>query len=82
MYYAGAGDSVIENAGEGTDSVYSYGDYTLSDNVENLYLNVAGSAMLTGNALANSLRGNAGNDTLNGGDGNDTLNGGARSRQT
>ena len=41
VYYAGAGDTVIENAGEGIDSVYSYGDYTLSDNVENLYLNVA-----------------------------------------
>ena len=76
VYTAGAGDNVVENAGEGTDSVYSYGNYTLGDNVENLYLNVAGAAMLTGNALANSLRGNAGNDTLSGGEGNDILNGG------
>ena len=77
VYYAGVNDSVVELAGEGTDSVYSYGDYTLSANVENLYLNVVSAATLTGNDLANSLRGNAGDDLLTGGLGNDTLNGGA-----
>ncbi|MBL8394876.1 MAG: S8 family serine peptidase [Candidatus Accumulibacter sp.] len=76
-YYAGAGDSVAENANEGTDSVYCYGDFTLAANVEHLYLNVTVAASLNGNSLANSLRGNAGNDVLGGLEGNDTLNGGS-----
>jgi hypothetical protein len=32
------GDIVVENAGEGTDLVKSYCDFTLSENVENLTL--------------------------------------------
>ena len=85
VYYAGAGDNVIENAGEGTDSVYSYGDHTLSDNIENLTLTgalaIKGTGnelnnVLTGNSEANVLMGGAGNDTLNGGAGADTLDGG------
>jgi Ca2+-binding RTX toxin-like protein len=86
LYYAGAGDSVVEAVAGGTDIVFSFGNFTLAANVENLYLNVATSATLTGNELANSLRGNTGsdaliglngNDTLTGGLGNDTLTGGA-----
>jgi Ca2+-binding RTX toxin-like protein len=76
VYYLGAGDSAVEGDDGGTDSVYTYADYTLAANVEHLYLNVATAATLTGNALANSLRGNAGDDTLIGLSGNDTLNGG------
>ncbi|WP_291982001.1 calcium-binding protein [Candidatus Accumulibacter sp. ACC005] len=76
VYYLGAGDSAVEDEGGGTDSVYTYADYTLAANIEHLYLNVATAATLTGNALANSLRGNAGDDTLIGLSGNDTLNGG------
>lgn len=79
VYYAGVNDTVVEAASAGTDTVYSYGNYTLSANVENLSLNVTTAATLTGNDLNNSLVGNAGNDTLNGGLGNDTLNGGAGS---
>jgi Ca2+-binding RTX toxin-like protein len=78
-YKVGAGDTVVEAPGAGTDTVYSYGDHSLAANVENLTLNVSGAATLTGNELNNALRGNAGNDTLAGGLGNDTLTGGAGS---
>jgi Ca2+-binding RTX toxin-like protein len=72
-----AGDFVIENPGEGTDTVYSYIDsYTLTANVENLAL--IGSARVgNGNALNNTLIGNAVANTLIGGAGNDTMIGGA-----
>jgi Ca2+-binding RTX toxin-like protein len=76
VYFVGVGDIVIENIGEGVDNVYSYSNYTLGDNVENLYLNPPFSASLTGNGLANTISGNAGNDILNGGAGNDRLIGG------
>lgn len=71
-----AGDVVIENAGEGTDTVTATVDYTLSANVEALVL--AGSATSgTGNAAANTITGNAGDNSLSGAAGNDTLDGGA-----
>ncbi|WP_264045114.1 Ig-like domain-containing protein [Methylobacterium flocculans] len=71
-----AGDSVVELAGEGIDTVESWVSYTLSANVENLKLlgtNLTG----TGNGLANLLVGGKGNDILNGKAGNDYLTGGA-----
>jgi len=70
-----ATDVVIENAGEGTDTVYTTLSYTLTSNVENLIL--AGSSNLTGtgNELDNAISGNSGQNTLYGGDGNDTLSG-------
>jgi len=66
-----AGDSVLENASEGTDTVESSLSYSLPANVE--YLTLTGSANLsgTGNALNNVLRGNSGDNTLTGGAGND-----------
>jgi Ca2+-binding RTX toxin-like protein len=72
-----AGDSVVEFAGEGTDTVYSYiGGYTLADNAE--ILSLQGSAVVgIGNAGNNVLFGNAGNNVLNGGAGDDRLIGGA-----
>ncbi|HEX5277972.1 MAG TPA: calcium-binding protein [Fluviicoccus sp.] len=76
-----AGDSIVELAGEGVDSVISTIGYVLGSHLENLTL--AGSALingvgnelanvLNGNAAANTLDGKAGADTLLGGGGNDT----------
>jgi Ca2+-binding RTX toxin-like protein len=80
-----ATDAVIENGGEGTDTVKSSVTLTLAGNVENLVLtgtskiNGTGNTLanvLTGNSAANTLTGNAGNDTLDGLAGTDILIGG------
>jgi Ca2+-binding RTX toxin-like protein len=79
-------DGVVENIGEGTDSVFASTNYKLGANVEKLTLQ--GSAdlwgygngldnTLTGNSGANKLYGLAGADILNGGAGSDWLEGGA-----
>jgi serralysin len=73
---AAAGDSTIENAGQGTDTVRSYINWTLGANVERLELQGAGNLNGTGNALNNTLVGNSGNNSLNGGDGNDFISAG------
>jgi Ca2+-binding RTX toxin-like protein len=77
---------IVENAGavEGNDTVWTAVNYTLSANIENMYL--VGAITGTGNsgdnyivgygADAQTINGGAGNDTLNGGLGNDTLDGG------
>jgi len=78
LYFVDApnnGDIIVEAIGEGTDSVVSTADYTLSANVENLTLTGTATSA-TGNASANFLTGNAGNNTLTGGLGADTLRGG------
>ena len=82
-----AKDVVVENAGEGNDTIITTVNYTLPSNVENLYLN-GGATIGTGNALNNwivnqnasgssTLYGMDGNDTLIGGSGTDTLVGGS-----
>src|SRR5581483_11785354 len=68
-------DSVIENANEGTDTVYSSVSYALDVNVENLTLIESAEVNGTGNAGNNVLVGNAGNNLLSGGGGDDTLDG-------
>ncbi len=70
-------DVVVEQAGEGVDTVLSSATYTLSDNIENLVLTGTASIDGTGNALANQLTGNDGANTLDGGGGADALAGGA-----
>jgi Ca2+-binding RTX toxin-like protein len=86
------GDTIIELAGEGIDTVRSSAGYALGANVENLVLVdnpdipltdvISGfgnnlNNSITGNRNDNDLHGQAGNDVLNGGLGEDTLYGGA-----
>jgi Ca2+-binding RTX toxin-like protein len=69
---------IIENAGEGNDTVWTAVNYTLSDNVENMYL--VGALTGTGSAGNNFIMGyGSDNHTINGGAGNDALYGGAGS---
>lgn len=67
------GDSVIEGAGGGIDTVHSSVNFTISDDdVENLTLSGSSSINATGNASNNILTGNTGNNILTGHAGNDT----------
>jgi len=72
-----AGDTVIEQAGEGTDTVYASVSHTLDANVENLNLTGSDAINGAGNALDNWIVGNTGDNALSGGDGDDILDGGA-----
>jgi Ca2+-binding RTX toxin-like protein len=70
------GDVIVENANEGNDTVWTDVSYTLSANVENLYL--VSSIDGTGNSSNNTIVGyGAGDNVIAGGGGNDTLYGGA-----
>lgn len=71
-----AGDVVVENAGEGSDTVQTHFSFTSAGNVENVTLLGTSAINATGDAGNNVLTGNSGTNTLNGGTGNDTLNGG------
>ena len=78
----------LENPGEGQDVVglkIANGKFTLSANIEDLYMIGGASINADGNNLDNWMRGNSGNnkltgfsgaDTLIGGKGDDVLNGG------
>jgi Ca2+-binding RTX toxin-like protein len=71
------GDSVVEHADEGTDTVRTtLAAYTLLNNVENITFIGTGNFRGIGNALDNVIISGAGNDTLAGGTGADTLIGG------
>lgn len=79
------GDVVIEKAGEGIDTVRSYADFTIGQNIESLILVGDKAAKgygndadnyIQGNDYANVLAGGAGNDYLAGAGGNDTIYGG------
>lgn len=78
-YVIDIGDSVVENANEGTDTIviagsYGVANYTLAATLEHLNATGALAAMaLTGNASANSIFGSGFNDTLDGKAGSDTL---------
>lgn len=69
------GDVIVERANEGTDTVESAEDYTLSANVENLTL-IGVATNSTGNELKNKLIGNDSDNLLDGKEGKDTLIGG------
>ena len=72
-----AGDSVIENASEGTDVVFSTAHFGLSANVETLVLQGSADLQGYGNSEANTLYGNTGSNLLNGEGGADIMLGGA-----
>lgn len=84
-YFTDGNDIIQEAVGAGNDTVKTGVTYTLTANVENLFL-VGGAAVdgtgnglhnrIVGNGNNNLLNGNGGNDTLVGGRGNDVLNGG------
>jgi trimeric autotransporter adhesin len=76
-YFVDGGDGVIENAGEGTDAVFSTINYALSANVETLVLQGGAGLQGYGNSSANALYGTAGNNILNGEGGADIMFGGA-----
>ena len=66
------GDVIVETAGNGTDTVWSSADYTLSASIETL--NLTGSAVTgAGNAGANTINGNNADNVLFGGGNTDTL---------
>src|SRR5262249_56283302 len=66
----------LENAKEGTETVYSTAHDALSSNVETLVLQGSADLQGYGNDLANTLYGNTGNNLLNGGTGADVMFGG------
>jgi trimeric autotransporter adhesin len=72
-----AGDIVVEEAGEGTDTIATSISFVLAENVENLILTGTAAINGTGNDADNTLTGNGGNNILDGGEGNDALIGGA-----
>lgn len=76
-------DSIIENYGEGTDTVYTTLDsYSLPNNVENGWQIIRGDKNLYGNHLDNFLCGNCGWNFISGFDGNDTILGGGYGHDT
>jgi Ca2+-binding RTX toxin-like protein len=77
-------DTIVELAGEGTDTIEIHGDVVIGDlsiaahlNVENVYYFGTNSFAGTGNGLDNIIKGGAKADTISGGAGNDTLDTGS-----
>jgi Ca2+-binding RTX toxin-like protein len=76
-YVVNAGDTVVEEAGAGIDTVRTAGSFTLMAGIEGLILTGSGDTAGTGNGLANRITGNDGANRLDGGAGGvDTLIGG------
>lgn len=70
------GDTVVEIANEGTDTVYSPFTFTLHAHIEQLVLTGTANIDGIGNDASNSIIGNDGDNVLVGGGGVDTLRGG------
>jgi endoglucanase len=71
------GDAVIENASEGSDTVYATVHFRLPANVENLVLQGGADLQGYGNSLSNVIYGNSGSNLLDGDAGADGMFGGA-----
>lgn len=83
LYYVSANDTLIENAGEGVDTVNtSLAVYQLKANFEHLILSGPGGQTGLGNSAANNITGGAGGDTLIGYGGDDVLSGGTGAANT
>ncbi|MDY6924955.1 MAG: M10 family metallopeptidase C-terminal domain-containing protein, partial [Pseudomonadota bacterium] len=77
-YVVAAGDTLVEQVGQGVDTVDSrLGSFTLGANIENLVFGGVGNFTGTGNGLNNLIIGGAGDDVLAGGGGSDRIDGGA-----
>ncbi len=73
-----AGDTTIESASEGTDTVQTaLGVYTLQNNLETLTYTGGGTFIGVGNSGDNTITGGAGNDQISALGGNDTVIGGS-----
>lgn len=76
------GTTIVEDPNGGIDTVKTTTNYTLADNVENLYIigttGYSGTSG-TGNGLANVIAGDSNNQFIQGGKGNDVLIGGGGS---
>jgi Ca2+-binding RTX toxin-like protein len=76
VYYVdNIGDKTIEETNGGIDETHAYTNWTLADNVENLFLRSAANLAGKGNGLANALMGNSGANRLEGLGGSDQLDG-------
>jgi Ca2+-binding RTX toxin-like protein len=71
-----AGDTIIEAAGGGSDTVKSSIGFAIAANIEKLILTRTGAILGVGNSRNNTIIGNSANNTLYGDAGNDTLSGG------
>jgi Ca2+-binding RTX toxin-like protein len=72
------GDTIVETAGGGIDTVRTSVSYTLASRyLENAVLTGTAKGNLVGNGWANELSGNSADNVLNGGGGADTMTGGA-----
>ena len=77
--YNDAADTIVENPGEGSDTIRTAVSFVLPDaaqNIENLTLTGTDNINGTGNTTGNVLTGNSGNNVLSGGAGNDSMSGG------
>jgi trimeric autotransporter adhesin len=70
------GDTIIEAANAGIDTVESSVTFVLGTDLENLTLTGTSDLNGTGNAGNNTIRGNSGNNRIDGGAGADVMNGG------
>jgi VCBS repeat-containing protein len=70
-----ADDHVVEEAGEGSDTVRSGITYSLGEDLEKLVLTGTADLDGTGNGLANAVTGNSGANRLHGADGDDRIEG-------